>query len=161
LFKPITSIAYGCLVRTFYEHLTYDCNWPNILSSTIDDIDVEVTIADIATTLKCHAECPQSEEQWVAFLSMLTTKEIVIDMCEGRYADQYQNATSKAKLPPQLWLMDFVLQRNVCPLGHKTQRRDLFLTALYAFHKGYWCSIPNIIWRQLHKLWEGVHSRAA
>jgi hypothetical protein len=76
------------------------------------------------------------------------------------YANQYWNATSKAKLPLQLWLVDFVLQQNVCPLGHKMQRQDLFLTALYAFHKGYWCSIPDIIWRQLHKFWEGVHLRA-
>ena len=45
-------------------------------------------------------------------------------------------------------------------MGHKTQRRDLFFTALYSFHKGYWYSIPDIIWRQLHKFWEGVHQRA-
>jgi hypothetical protein len=30
-------------------------------------------------------------------------------------------------------------------LGHKTQIQDLFLTALYSFYKGYWCSIPEII----------------
>jgi hypothetical protein len=89
--------------------------------------------------------------------SMLTTKDIVVDMCEGQYADQYWNATSKAKVAPQLWFVDFVLQRNVYPLGHKTERQDLFLTALYSFHKGYWCSIPEIIWRQLHKFWERVH----
>jgi hypothetical protein len=41
------------------------------------------------------------------------------------------------------------------------QRRDFFVTALYLFHKGYWCSIPKIIWRQLHKFWEGVHQQAA
>jgi hypothetical protein len=52
-------------------------------------------------------------------------------------------------------------KQNVCPSGNKTQRRDLFLIALYAFHKGYWCSIPDIIWRQLDKFWEGVHQRAA
>jgi hypothetical protein len=86
---------------------------------------------------------------------MLTAKEIVEDMCEGRYADQYRNATSKAKFPSQLWLVDFVLQQNVCPLGHKTQRRDFFLTTLYAFHNGYWCSIPEIIWRHPHKSGKG------
>jgi hypothetical protein len=58
LFKPITSTAYACLVWTFYEHLTYDCNRPNSLSSTIDDKDVEVTVADIAISLKCDAKCP-------------------------------------------------------------------------------------------------------
>jgi hypothetical protein len=38
--------------------------------------------------------------------------------------------------------------------------QDLFLTTLYSFYKGYWCSIPEIIWMQLHKFWEGVHQRA-
>jgi hypothetical protein len=49
----------------------------------------------------------------------------------------------------------------VCPLGHKTQRRDLFLSALYSFHRGFWCSIPEIIWRQIQKFCEGVHHRGA
>jgi hypothetical protein len=98
---PVTSTAYSRLVRTFYDHLTNNCNRLDILSSTTDDADVEVTIADIAAALKCHAECPQSKEQWVACPSTLTIEEIV-DMCEGRYADQYQNATNKATLPPQL-----------------------------------------------------------
>jgi hypothetical protein len=49
----------------------------------------------------------------------------------------------------------------VCPLGHKTQRRDLFLSALYSFHRGFWFSIPEIIWRQIQKFCEGVHHRGA
>ena len=60
--------------------------------------------------------------------------------------DKHNNAASKAKMPPKLWFVDIVLQRNMCPLGHKTQRRDLFLSALYLFYKGYWCSILDIIW---------------
>ena len=114
----------------------------------------------MAAALKSNVECPEAKEQWTACPSMLTTEEIVVDMCEGQYADQYRNATSKAKLPPQLWFVDFVLQRNVCPLGHKDAETRSFLTALYSFHKGYWCSIPEIIWRQLHKFQEGVHQRA-
>jgi hypothetical protein len=46
-------------------------------------------------------------------------------------------------------------------LGHKTQRKDLFLNALYAFHRGFWCSIPEIIWRQIQKFWDRVHHRGA
>jgi hypothetical protein len=92
---------------------------------------------------------------------MLTIEDIVSNMCEGQFADRHKNAATKSKLPPQLWFVDSVLQRNVCPLGHKTQRRDLFLTALYSFYRGYWCSIPEIIWTQLYKFWEGVHQRAA
>jgi hypothetical protein len=37
----------------------------------------------------------------------------------------------------------------------------MFLSTLYAFHRGFWCSIPDIIWRQIQKLWEGVHHQVA
>jgi hypothetical protein len=126
--------------------LKYDCNQPGILFSSIDDEDVEVTVVDIVAVLKCHAEPPEEEEPWIACPSMLTTEDIVSDMCQGQFADRHKNVASKAKLPPQLWFVDVVLQKNVSPLGHKTQRRDLFLSALYSFYKGYWCSIPDIIW---------------
>jgi hypothetical protein len=41
-----------------------------------------VIIADIAATLKCNAKCPDVEEQWIACPSMLTSEEIVEDMCD-------------------------------------------------------------------------------
>ena len=56
LFKPFTSTAYERLVRSFYENLTYDCNQPDVLSSSIDDRDVEVTVANIVAALKCHTK---------------------------------------------------------------------------------------------------------
>jgi hypothetical protein len=161
LFKPVASTTYELLVRSFYENLKYDCTQPGVLFSSIDDEDVEVTRADIAAALKCHAEPHEEEEPWIVCPSMITTEDIVSDMCKGQFADRHKNAASKAKMPPQLWFMDVVLQKNVCPLGHKTQRRDLFLSALYSFYKGYWCSIPDIIWWQIHKLWEGVHHQVA
>jgi hypothetical protein len=66
-------------------------------------------------------------------------------MCEGQYANEKNNADSRSKLPPQLWLMNSIMQHNVCPLGHKTQRCDQFIQALYAFYKGHWYSIASII----------------
>jgi hypothetical protein len=145
LFKPVTSTTYEHLVRSFYKNLKYECNRLGVLFSSIDDRDIEVTIANIAATLKCHDEPPEADEQWIVCPFMLTTEDIVSDMCEGQFADRHKNVASKAKMPPMLWFVDVVLQRNVCPLGHKTQRRDLFLSALYSFYKGYWCSIPDII----------------
>jgi hypothetical protein len=44
---------------------------------------------------------------------------------------------------------------------NKTQRRDQFIQALYAFHKGHWYSITSIIWNQIHKFWDWVHARRA
>jgi hypothetical protein len=160
LFKLVASTTYEWLVRCFYENLKYDYNRLGIFFSSIDDEDVEVTVADIAAVLKCHVEPPEGEP-WIVCPSMLTTEDIVSYMCQGQYVDRHQNAATKVKMPPQLWFVDVMLQKNVCPLGHKTQRRDLFLSALYSFYKGYWCSIPNIIWWQIHKFWEGVHHRVA
>ena len=56
LFRPVTSTAYERLVRSFYENLTYDYNRPDVLSSSIDDRDIEVTVAYIAAALNCHTE---------------------------------------------------------------------------------------------------------
>jgi hypothetical protein len=147
LFKPVASTAYKHLVRAFYEHLRYDCSQPNVLVSSINNRDVEVTIADVAAVLKYSHEPPKSDVPWIDCPSMLTLEDIVSDMCEGQYADKHRNAASKAKIPQSLWFIGMVLYRNVCPLGHKTQMRDIFLSALYAFHRGFWCSIPEIIWR--------------
>jgi hypothetical protein len=122
LFKPITSTAYERLVQSFYENLKYNYNRPDVLVFSIDDRDVEVTIADIAAVLKCHHESHEVDEPWIDCPSMLTIEDIVSDMCEGQYANWHQNVANKAKIPPKLWFMDVVLHRNVCPLGHKTQR---------------------------------------
>jgi hypothetical protein len=83
LFKPVASTAYERLVRTFYEHLRYDCNRPNVLVSSIDGRDVAVNIANIAATLKCSHEPPESDVPWIDCPPMLTLEDIVSDMCEG------------------------------------------------------------------------------
>jgi hypothetical protein len=147
IFNPVAFTAYKRLVSAIYEHLSYNCSRPDILVSSIDSKEVEVTIADVAAVLKCSHEPPESDVPWIDCPSMLTLKDIISDMCEGQYADKHWNAVSKAKIPRNLLFIDMVLYKNVCPLGHKTQRQDMFLSALYAFHRGFWCSILEIIWR--------------
>jgi hypothetical protein len=137
LFKPIASTAYQRLVWTFYEHLRYECSRPKVFFSFIDGINIEVTITDVATILKCSHEPPESKIPWIDCPSMLTVEDIVSDMCQGQYADKHRNATSKAKIPPNLRFIDMVLYMNLCPLGHKTQWRDMFLSAFYSFHRGF------------------------
>jgi hypothetical protein len=61
LFKPIASTAYERLVREFYKHLRIDCDQPDILFSSIDGREMEVTIADVAAILKCSHEPPKSD----------------------------------------------------------------------------------------------------
>jgi hypothetical protein len=159
LFKPVAFTAYERLVGEFYKHLRIDCDQPDILFSSIDGREVEVTIADVAAILKCSHEPPGSDVPWLECPSMLTLEDIISNMCEGQYADSRRNAASKTKIFRNFLFIDMVLFKNVCPLGHKTQRRDLFLSALYSFYRGFWCSIPEIIWRQIQKFCEGVHHR--
>jgi hypothetical protein len=136
LFKPVASTAYEHLVREFYKHLRVECDQPDILFSSIDIREVEVTIADVAAILKCSHEPPESDVPWLECPSMLTLEDIISNICEGYYADNRRNVASKTKIPQNLLFIDMVLYRNVCPWDtrHKTQRRDLFLNALYAFH---------------------------
>jgi hypothetical protein len=84
LFKPIASTAYKRPVRAFYEHLRYDCSQLDVLVSSINDRDVEVTIADVAAVLKCSHKPPESDVPWIDCPSMLTLEDIVSDMCEGQ-----------------------------------------------------------------------------
>jgi hypothetical protein len=122
---------------------------------------VEVTTSDIAAALHCNDEHPPADVQLDEQPESFYVSEIIDNMCAGQYADDKRNADSQSKLPPQLWLVDSIMQRNVCPLGNKSQRCDQFLQALYAFHKGHWYSIPSIIWNQLYKFWDWVHARKA
>jgi hypothetical protein len=161
LFKPVTSKTYTRLVVKFYSNLSRDCNKPGTLSSTVKGKQVDMTTSDIAIALHCNDEHPLADAQLDDQQDPFYVSEIIEDMCAGQYADEKWNAGSRSKLPQPLLLVDYVLYRNVCPLGHKSQRRDQFLQALYAFHKGHWYSIPSIIWNQLHKFWDGVIARKA
>jgi hypothetical protein len=60
LFKPVAYTTYECQVREFYEHLSYDCEQPNILVSSIEGREVEVTMADVVAVLKCSHEPPDA-----------------------------------------------------------------------------------------------------
>jgi hypothetical protein len=40
LFKPVASTAYERLVREFYEHLSCECDQPDVLFSSIDEREV-------------------------------------------------------------------------------------------------------------------------
>jgi hypothetical protein len=126
LFKPVTSTAYTKLVVQFYANLYTNCNRRSVLFSTVQRKQVKVTTAGIAATLKCNDEYPPADAQLDEQLEFFYISEIIEDVY-GQYADEKNNAGTRSNLPPQLWLVDSILQRNVCQLGHKTQRRDQFI----------------------------------
>ena len=127
LFKPVTSTAYTKLIIQFYANLSIGCNrWGNLFS-TVQEKQVEVTTSDIAAALHCNDEHPPANAQLDEQSESFYVSKIIDDMCAEQYADDKRNAGSRSKLPPQLWLVDSIMYRNVCPLGHKTQRHDQFL----------------------------------
>jgi hypothetical protein len=151
LLKPVYHLYHPRFVRLFYRNLKFDTDQPGVLFSEIEGEEFQVTVEDVAEALGCpHENFSTHYTEAPAYdLHM-----IVQDMCDGAYENRKRNCTSKAKLPSRLWLVDTVLKRNVCPLGHKIQRSGPFLAALYAFHKKHWFSAPQLIWSQIYKCWE-------
>jgi hypothetical protein len=152
LLQPVHHFYHPRSVRIFYQNLTFDADQPEILSSEVDGKELQITIEDIAEALGCPHENFSSSRFTEA--PEFDLHMIVHDMCDGVYENRKRNCTSKAKLPSRLWLVDAVLKRNVCPLGHKIQRSGAFLAALYAFHRKHWFSAPQLIWSQMRKCWE-------
>jgi hypothetical protein len=89
LFKPVASTSYERLVREFYDNLSCECDQSDVLFSSIDGREVQVTIADVAAVLKCSHEPPESDIPWLECPSMLTVEDIVADMCEGQITDSH------------------------------------------------------------------------
>jgi hypothetical protein len=119
LFKLVTSTAYTKLIVQFYENLLTDYNRQGVLFSIVQGKKVDVTSSNIAAALKCNDEHPPEDAQLGEQPESFYILEIIEGMCTGQYADDKNNAGSQSKLPPQLWLVDSILQCNVCPLGHK------------------------------------------
>jgi hypothetical protein len=83
LFKPVTSTAYTRLAVQFYSNLFTDCNWWGVMFSTVQGKQVEVTTADIATTLHCNDEHPPADAQLDEYLESFYISEIIEDMCRA------------------------------------------------------------------------------
>jgi hypothetical protein len=103
-FKPIASTAYKCLVREFYDNLRSECDQLDVLFSSIEGREVQVTIADVVAILKCSHEPPETDFPWLECPPVLTVEDIVVDMCEGQFADNHQNAASKTKIPQESFI---------------------------------------------------------
>jgi hypothetical protein len=151
LLQPVYHVYHPRSVRLFYQNLTFDEDQPRVLSSSIHGIEFQVTVEDIEEALGCPHACPSPRYTEPPEFDV---HMIVQDMCDGAYADRKNNCTSKAKLPSRLWLVDTVLKKNACPMGHNTQRTGEFLVALYAFYRKHWFSAPQLIWGQMHKCWD-------
>jgi hypothetical protein len=154
LLKPAGDFFYPPFVRVFYQNLTYDTDNPAYLSSVVLGQQVYVSVDDIARALDCPTTDPRG--RFGEYPPHCDLHFIIRDMFGGAYGDSRRTCAKRAQLPPHLLLVDSVLKKNVCLLGHKTQRIGDILFALYAFEKRYWMSFPELIWRQMHKSWADV-----
>jgi hypothetical protein len=150
LFKPVASTAYECLVREFYDNLSCECDQPDVLFSSIDGREVQVTIADVATVLKCSHEPPESDVPWLECPPMLTIEDIVSDMCEGQFADSHRNAASKTKIP-QIFYSSTWCCIGTCVLWDTRHRGGTFFSVLYM----------RSIEVSGAPFWDGVHHQGA
>ncbi|XP_059640440.1 uncharacterized protein LOC132282705 isoform X1 [Cornus florida] len=158
LFRPAAEVAYPRIVRLFYQNMEWFSDAPKILATTIDGVRIHFGVLDIAQALGCSHLCPtdllaeNGELRFGKFPEKPTVHSIVKDMCAGKYGDKKKkNCASKSSLPKAMWFFDQVLKRNVHPIGHKVQRGQEFLLALYATHTGVWFSVPALIFNQMHK----------
>lgn len=44
----------------------------------------------------------------------------------------------------------------MCLSGHKDERQGHYLKAFYKIEKGYWVSVPDLIWAEMDKLHKGL-----
>jgi hypothetical protein len=113
-----------------------------------------MSIQDIAQALNCPIDDPRG--RFGEYLPHCDLHFIIRDMYGGAYGDDRRTCAKRAQLPHHLLLLNSMLKKNVCPLGHKTHRIGDVLATLYAFEKKYWMSIPELIWGQMHKCWEDM-----
>ncbi|THG15087.1 hypothetical protein TEA_014004 [Camellia sinensis var. sinensis] len=81
----------------------------------------------------------------------LSPEAIVNDMCKGHFGSDHQS-TCRVHLPPQMWLIDSIFHLS----GHKDECQGHYLKAFYKIEKGYWVSVPDLIWAEMDKLHKGL-----
>jgi hypothetical protein len=116
--------------------------------------EVYVNITEIVAAIKCP--CDDQRAQFGEYPPHCDLHFIIRDMFGGAYGDARRTCATRSQLPHNLLLIDYVLKKNVCPLGHKTQRIGDSLAVLYAFQEKYWVYIPKLIWKQLYKCLEDM-----
>jgi hypothetical protein len=154
LLRPANDSYYAPFFRLFYQNLRYDTEAPTFLSSTIFYQHIYVGVSEIADAINCPSDDPSG--RFGEYPPHCDLHFIVTSKFGGIYGDSKSTCIKIAQLPPSLLLVDSVLKRNVCPLGHKAQRIGDILTAFYVFEEKYWVNIPELIWKQLHKCWEDM-----
>jgi hypothetical protein len=102
LFTLATVTAHLHHVGLFYQHLSYDCERLGVLSTSLDEVDIEVTPNVIA--IGCPLECPpelvkrDGTPRYGNPPPSLTVQAIVDDMCGGRYTNEHQMCGSNMDL---------------------------------------------------------------
>ena len=65
----------------------------------------------------------------------------------------------RRQLPPQMLLIDHLLQTSLFPLQHYVQRRGAILEALYRISEGFWFSPSELVMTTLLHFEDKVHCK--
>ena len=116
------DLGYPWITRLFYSTFRYyhmDGAGPSHCHVTIDGLSFRIGSADIAAAL----HFPPTN--FVNHIPCVSFEQIIRTMCDGQHGSGH--STRRSYLPERLWIVDHILYRNLCPIGHKSERRDEFL----------------------------------
>ena len=154
-FMTPRQFYYPRVVLQFYHSMT---SWgvPSSLELrfTIDDRPGVLRAADISAAVGLlvdlansggYRDWPQpSQREMVRCLARDTTVGPVL---------------FRRQLPPQMLLVDHLLQTSLFPLQHYVQRRGAILEALYRISKGFWFSLSELVMTALLHFEDEVHRK--
>ena len=154
-FMTPRQFYYSWVVLQFYHSMTSrGVPSPLELRFSIDDGPGVLRAADISAALGLPAklansggyrEWPQpSQREMVHCLARDTTTGPVL---------------FRRQLPPQMLLVDHLLQTSLFPLQHYVQRKGAILEALYRISEGFWFSPSKLVMTSLLHFEDKVHRK--
>ena len=154
-FMTLRQHYYPRVVLQFYHSMTSrGADGPRELQFSIDDRRGVLRAVDISTALGLRI--PPANVEGYRDWAHPTQREMVRSLARDTTTGP---VLFKRQLPPQMLLIDHLLQTSLFPLQHYVQRRGAILEALYRISKGYWFSPSEMVMTSLMHFEEKVHRK--
>ncbi|XP_059637603.1 uncharacterized protein LOC132279599 [Cornus florida] len=142
------TVVYPRLVSLFLEHLQMDEDDWQLMHTTIDGQDIDISIPAIVAACRCPRLFPlvvDSEDPLYPIIPSYPAEMTMVVTLSPQATFEGNTFADWVDIDPQYWFLDSVLHLNAFPSGHGMQRRDGILQALYCLSQGYWISVPALI----------------
>ena len=154
-FMTPRQFYYPRVVLQFYHSMTSrGAPSPLELRFTIDDRSRVLRAADITAALGLPAE--QANSGGYRDWPQPTQREMVRCLARDTTAGA---VLFRRQLPPQILLIDHLLQTSLFPLQHYVQRRGAILEAMYRNLEGFWFSPSKLVMTTLLHFEDKVHRK--